>query len=400
MDQPTPEIPQPAAPPDPAVSSTPTAASPLPVAAEPQAVSVNSETRFLRYVFLDGSGLRSGWSLLIFLGITFLFMAIFGTAAFFFTTMVLHQKFGQFGAISSLVSECTQVLALLVAAAICAMIERRRILDYNLRGPHRLRRFLEGAIGGVLALTALIGVLYAGNWLHFGPVALSGAAIFTYAALWGLGFLFTGFSEEGLFRCYMQFTLTRGINFWWAFGLVGSMCLSGALLQTGEGIWGVYLMAALGLIPCFLLHRAKSFSAGFWQAAWVTSTGFGFIHTGNHGETWIGIFSAAAIGFIFCVSIRLTGSAWWAIGFHASWDWAQTYLYGTADSGFQPKGHYFTSIPSGSALWSGGTDGPEGSLLVIPTILVTLLAIVLIYGRRGAQHAPLPQAAEQNALEA
>jgi membrane protease YdiL (CAAX protease family) len=122
-------------------------------------------------------------------------------------------------------------------------------------------------------------------------------------------------------------------------------------------------------------------SAGFWQAVWVTSTLFGFVHTGNNGENWIGIFAAAAIGFVFCVSVWVTGSAWWAIGCHAAWDWAETYFYGTADSGFASKGHFLTSSPTGKAFWSGGTDGPEGSVLVLGAILLLLVALITIYGR-------------------
>ena len=102
-------------------------------------------------------------------------------------------------------------------------------------------------------------------------------------------------------------------------------------------------MALLGVVPCLLLHLKRDPSAGFWQAAWVTSTFFGSGHTGNNGETWIGIFAAAAIGFVFCVSVWLTGSAWWAIGCHAAWDWGETYFYGTADSGFVAPGHFLTT---------------------------------------------------------
>jgi membrane protease YdiL (CAAX protease family) len=147
-------------------------------------------------------------------------------------------------------------------------------------------------------------------------------------------------------------------------------------------VWGVYIVAALGLVPCLLLQLRKAEGANFWQAAWVTSTLFGFIHTGNGGENWIGIFAAAAIGFVFCVSVRVTGSAWWAIGCHAAWDWAETYFYGAADSGYVATGHYLSTSPAGSALWSGGTDGPEGSVLVLGVILLLLIGLLVIYGRR------------------
>jgi hypothetical protein len=136
-------------------------------------------------------------------------------------------------------------------------------------------------------------------------------------------------------------------------------------------------------------------STGFWNAAWLTSTLFGYFHTFNPGESWIGIFSAAAIGFVFCASVRLTGSAWWAIGFHASWDWAQTFFYGTADSGLVPTGHFLSSTPTGAVLWSGGSDGPEGSVLVIPVVVLVLLALVAIYGRKTKTESTSPAVASQ-----
>jgi uncharacterized protein len=149
-----------------------------------------------------------------------------------------------------------------------------------------------------------------------------------------------------------------------------------------HGAWGVYIVAIAGLFPCLYIQLRKAPHGGFWQAAWVTSAGFGFIHTHNNGENWMGILAAATIGFVFCVSVRVTGSAWWAIGCHASWDWAESYFYGTADSGFYARGHLLTSIPSGSPLWSGGTAGPEGSVLVFAAILFLLVAVLAIYRRQ------------------
>jgi membrane protease YdiL (CAAX protease family) len=200
--------------------------------------------------------------------------------------------------------------------------------------------------------------------------------------MWAVAFLLVGCVEEGIFRGYLQFTLTRGINFWWALATVGVLCLNLLLRSKGNGVWGVYFVALLGLLPCLILQLRKTARSAFWQAAWVTSTLFGFIHTGNGGENWIGIFAAALIGFVFCVSVWVTGSAWWAIGCHTAWDWAETYFYGTADSGLVAKGHYLTTTPVGNPLWSGGADGPEGSLLVLGAVLLLLLILLVIYSRK------------------
>ena len=335
------------------------------------------EYRGLLWAFIGPGGLRAGWSVPLFAFLIILFSWLVESA--FLRAHLVSRKTG-FTAIAALFGELVPFLAMLGAAAIVARIERRRILDYNLIGPRRLPRFLAGLAAGFLALSALVGVLAWGHWLHIGPVALSGAEIVKFGVLWGCAFLLVGCVEEGMFRCYLQFTLTRGINFWWALGVEALLCVILMFTGKGNGVWGVYGMAMLGAAPCWLLHQTSAQSSGFWQAAWVSSTLLGYVHTGNAGENWIGIFAAAAIGFVFCVSVWVTGSAWWAIGCHAAWDWAETFFFGTADSGNVASGHFLTSTPAGAALWSGGTAGPEGSLLILPTILL-LLALIVLYRR-------------------
>jgi hypothetical protein len=340
------------------------------------------EYRGVDWAFIGDNGLRAGWSVLIFVPIYFIALFALGTAASLIVGNIVHNRLGSGTALSAGVGELVPFFAMLIATAIVGLIEHRSILDFNLKGPRRVLNFFSGFAAGFAALSVLAGALAAGGWLHFGPIALTGTNILKFAALWGITFLLVGCFEEGVFRCYLQFTLTRGINFWWALAAVAGLCLDLVLRARGNGVWGVYAIALLGVPPCFALHWLRAESAGFWQAAWVTSTLFGFIHTGNNGENWIGIFAAAAIGFVFCVSVRVTGSAWWAIGCHFAWDWAETYFYGTADSGLPAQGHFLTTNPAGNALWSGGTDGPEGSLLVLAVILLLLVALIVIYGRK------------------
>ncbi len=357
------------------------------------------EVHDLYWVLAGSQGLRAGWSLAIFAILYRLFSGVAGMVAISLfpaiTTFDLSPKY-------MLIEEMVPLLALVGAVAMVAQMEHRGVLAYNVAGPRPAARFFAGAAAGFVALSVLVGALALGGWLRFGHVGLSAKRIVLYAAAWGAAFLLVGLFEEGAFRCYLLFTLTRGINFWWALAMVGALCLDLLLRTTGNGegilaalwlrwmpaagrngVWGVYAVALLGLLPCLLLQLKKAKGAGFWQAAWVTSTLFGFIHTGNFGENWIGIFAAAFIGFVFCVSVRVTGSAWWAIGCHAAWDWGETYFYGTADSGIKARGHFLSTSPVGNALWSGGADGPEGSLLVLGAVLLLLAALLSIYGRRN-----------------
>ena len=115
---------------------------------------------------------------------------------------------------------------------------------------------------------------------------------------------------------------------------------------------------------------------GFWVAAFVFSVVlFALAHMSNGGETALGIITVSLAGLVFVYSLYRTGSLWWAIGFHAAWDWAQSFLYGVADSGQASEGRLFMTHPAGAAWLSGGTTGPEGSLLVVPTLLLTAAII-------------------------
>lgn len=336
----------------------------------------------LNWVFFGPHGLRAGWSVLLFGVLLYFLLDLFQVILSFLVLDVAHLHIYGGTALNTILGEGKRVAALFSAILIVAAVERRGLADFNLGGTRRLLRFVAGATTGFAAVSVLIGVLSEGGWLRFGPVALSGPSIFEYALLWGIAFALVGLFEEGAFRCYLLSTFERGVNFWWALAVIGALCAYLLASPEPHGSWGVYIVGLAGVFPCLYLHVRKAPRSGFWQAAWATSAGFGFIHTYNNGENWMGILAAATIGFVFCVSVRVTSSAWWAIGCHAMWDWAESYFYGTADSGFYARGHLLTSIPAGSALWSGGAAGPEGSVLVFPTILLVLAAVVVIYRQR------------------
>jgi membrane protease YdiL (CAAX protease family) len=347
--------------------------------------------RWLQWAFEGGQGLRAGWSMMFFGILVYLLLNLVGSLLFSFSFFVKQSGTRAF---SAFLDEVIWLLAVAGAATLVALLEgRRNLLAFNLNGPRRLVHFFSGVAVGIAALSALVGAMAWGGWLHFGPAALSGERIFKHGVAWAAVFLLVGCVEEGIFRCYLQFTFTRGINFWWAAGIVGAVCLWLLLNHKGNGVWGIYAIALLGLFPCLMLHIRMTPRSGFWQAAWVTSTIFGYWHTHNSGENSIGIFAAALIGFVFCVSVRVTGSAWWAIGCHAAWDWTETFFYGTADSGMVAPGHFLTTTTSGNVLWSGGADGPEGSLLVMGVILLMLAALLVIYGRKKTVTATTTMAA-------
>jgi membrane protease YdiL (CAAX protease family) len=347
---------------------------------EPTAYLSPSKTAHdVHWALLGPHGLRAGWSALLFVSLYYLLTPVLDTIAVTIDPALADPVFTPYRV---LITEFIPFVTLLILVVVMAHLEHRRLVEYNLVDARHMQHFFGGLAAGFAALSVLVGTLGLGGWMHLGQVSLSGVQALKFGGVWACAFLLVGLFEEGTFRCYLQFTLTRGINFWWALAAVSSLCLLVQLSSDPKGGEGVYMVAGLGLIPCWLLHRARHSDSSFWQAAWTTSAAFGYYHTSNSGENWIGIFAAALIGLVFCVSVRVTGSAWWAIGCHSAWDWTETYFYGTADSGFPAQRHLFTTTVTGDVLWSGGADGPEGSLLVVPIILLLLALLLLVYGRR------------------
>ncbi len=348
-------------------------------------------------LFIGPQGLRAGWSIALFSALVYFLALIIGTieSVVFLDGLKLKPASGT--PLSMLLGEGQLVGALTIGLLLQARFEHRRASAYYLSTSRMGTRFLYGCITGFAALSALVGSMAAGGWVHISSSGLTYGTLAGFAGLWGIVFLCVGFVEESSFRCYLQFTLSRGINFWWALGTVAAMCGTSLALAHGHGAWGLYAFAVAGLIPCAWLHLRTAQRSAFWQAAWTGSTGFAFVHTFNNGENWIGIFAAAVVGLVFCLSVRLTGSAWWAIGCHASWDWAESFFWGTADSGNVAQGHFLSAVPKGSMFWSGGTDGPEGSILVLPILLLLTLLLFIQYRPQPATDAaqsPLPPAVD------
>ena len=299
----------------------------------------------VKRIFVGPDGIRAGWSI----GIFVLAMSLFNLVLGFPLQYLLRPGVGLPASYARMIQvgsgEFVGFIAILLASMVMTRIERRPLISYGLEGPHRIKRFFVGVFFGFAALSVLVGALLAIGAYQFDGESAVGWEAVEFAVGWGLGFLFIGLFEEYMMRGYVQATLTRGIGFWW-----------GAI---------------------------------------ILSLAFAGSHLANKGESPVGIFSAAAIAFIFCISLWYLKNLWWAIGFHAAWDWGQTYFWGTPDSGLPAQGHLLAVHPLGTeaadqgtvwswrALLSGGPTGPEGSLLIVPLLMIMVLAMWLTWRKRG-----------------
>lgn len=175
-------------------------------------------------------------------------------------------------------------------------------------------------------------MIYLSHGLHLGGMQLHGMLLARYALLWGIAFLMVGFFEEFFFRGYSLFTLATGSNFW-----VGGIILSVI---------------------------------------------FGAVHLNNGGEDWFGALNAGLVGLIFVFSLWRTGSLWFAVGAHASWDWAESFFYGVPDSGNKSVGTLFNPHFAGNKWITGGSVGPEGSVYALVALVLIALSVHLLYPQR------------------
>jgi uncharacterized protein len=304
----------------------------------------------LHKIFIGPDGLRAGWSLLVFIA---LFVALMYCAHVI--ALKVHPPAPKAANASTdislrfgFINESVPLLFVLLVTWIMSKIERRPVSVYGFGDSRKFPHFLAGLAWGIVCLSILVATLLKTGFLVIDRRLLFGGDIFGYGAIWLLGFLLVGLLEEYLTRGYVQYTLTRGLA-------------------------GLYQRA---------FKTGNSVTLGFWTSAVIFSILFGLSHSNNPGESPIGLLSAGMGGLVFCFSLWRTGSLWWAIGFHTSWDWAQNFLYGVADSGLMIQHRLLLTHPVGKPILSGGTTGPEGSIFIV-AILPVIFVIILFTLPRG-----------------
>jgi membrane protease YdiL (CAAX protease family) len=227
------------------------------------------------------------------------------------------------------------------AAWVMARFEGRRFGEYGLPGRTAFGKlFWQGALFGLIEISTVLGVIAALGGYRFGEVAIHGSDLWRWAILWAVVFLAVGFYEEFAFRGYIQFTLAQGV--------------------------------------------------GFWPAAIVLSLVFGVMHATNPGESWVGLAGVVVSGLFWCLTLRRTGSLWFAVGMHASFDFAETFLYSVPDSGMIFPGHLSNATLHGPTWLTGGTAGPEASVLDF----IVLGIFFLVFPRLFPAKASTSQATE------
>lgn len=291
----------------------------------------------VKSVFLGPMGVRSGWKVMIFLGIVLAVQAILQEIVL----LILRARGivapeGLY-ALFFLVSDTISLIGVVIATGIMARWERRKFTDYGLPGKNAFgRRFWEGAIFGYTGVSLLILVIFLAGGYSPGSLAIHGAQLARATVLWVLASLAIGFAEEYFFRGYPQFILTQGM--------------------------------------------------GFWPAAFLISFLFGALHYFTKPyERWPDWASTGLIALLLCLTLRRTGDLRFAIGFHAAFDFGAIFVYSGPNGGRLAPDRLLNATFHGGDWLTGGKLGPEASLLVFPVIATMFVAFHFLYrGRMGA----------------
>jgi membrane protease YdiL (CAAX protease family) len=282
----------------------------------------------LHNIFLGPRGLRPGWRAGLYLALFLLFLFLLQGLATLLHGRIFVSEHVTPGIL--LAGEAAQAICAIAAALVMARMEARRFDEFGmpLRGVLRTH-FWRGVLWGLGEITALVLVIRALGGYSFGDLALGRGEAVKYALIYGVLFLAVALYEEFFFRGYLQFTVASGM--------------------------------------------------GFWGAAVLLSAIFGAVHLSNPGEGPVGALGVFLIGMFYCFTLRRTGTLWFAIGSHAAFDFGETYLYSVPNSGLVLPGQLLSASLHGPRWLTGGTVGPEGSIVSFAILAVMFVIFNRLY---------------------
>jgi len=287
----------------------------------------------LEWLFIGPDGVRHGWRFLVFVGAILALVRFLEPPMVAFLAANFHVNPSALSAPAIIVRDAVDLILVLILTGAVGLFERRRVDGYGLP----INRAFGGYFwNGVLAAFAVVAFVGAGMLVSGGMriqgVALHGSDLVISPLLWLVAMLFVGLTEEYLFRGYALQSLWRGV--------------------------------------------------GFWPAALITTTLFASDHLQKPHENAIDIGMIFILAVLLCVSIRITGSLWWAVGWHAAFDFGQLFLIGTRNGGELPAGRLFDATFPGPAWITGGELGTEASYFMIPAAITSFIYVCFFLRRR------------------
>lgn len=169
-------------------------------------------------------------------------------------------------------------------------------------------------------------------------------------------------------------------------------------------IMGIYRMDGLNPVSFMIPAIASALSSGFleellfrgalfriveeWLGSWisiiVSSAVFGLVHLVNPDATMLGaIFISVEAGLLLAAAYMVTRRLWMSIGFHISWNYTQSAIFGGVVSGSIAEPGLIKPIMDGPDLLTGGQFGIEASLTAFLLCTTTGVILLVMAVRKG-----------------
>lgn len=226
-----------------------------------------------------------------------------------------HQSLAQV-LLGELVLSGSAVLALLIFSR----FSPSQLSQFGFKPTGWSRDLLLGILTGLGTMTAVLLVMKALGGFEFGTMAIKPGEVLKYAVEYAAVFSLVAVTEELSMRSYSFVQLSRAVT-----------------------------------APV---------------AALLLAILFGAAHMGNGGENVIGVLMAGSFGLVAAYTFFRSGALWFALGLHAAWDYAESFLYGVPDSGLVLEGTLMKPVFHGPQWLTGGAAGPEGSVLALAALVL------------------------------
>lgn len=219
----------------------------------------------------------------------------------------------------------------------CRAIEGRSFASMGLGKKGVFKKYGRGYLVGIVMIAAAVGLSALFGGTRF--TGFNSSVSWLYIALFFVGFLIQGMSEEVMMRGY------------------------------------------------FMVSCANKVSVAL--AVGISSIAFSALHLANKGITPLAFVNLALFGAFAAVYMLRTDDLWGVCALHASWNFFQGHFFGISVSGGAVGSSVFgTAFNQGKELISGGSFGIEGGVC---TTIVLLAAIALVLFLPQKPRPALPQ---------
>ena len=240
---------------------------------------------------------------LLFIGGIILFMILYALAT-------IPEHYIENNWISGTLSFTCGVLLLLIYGWLTRSFEGRKIEELSM--PKYLKHTGIGVLWGILLMTAIIGIFALCGWYKIVGCCFNVAVVYRLL----MTYFVVAVGEEIVFR---------GIMF--------------RLLDSQFNVWVALLISAVV---------------------------FGIAHIINPNATVVSTIGISlASGVLFGLLFKYYRTLWVPIGIHWSWNFVQGTVTGSPVSGMVPDYSILNSVTSGPELLTGGSFGPEASIILM-----------------------------------